>query len=445
LTLIESSFRDIRMVQSGHGMSAYTAKGIASMNGPANRLFRSKWIVLALSCVATGCQSVTQQKFAWSFPPIPDDAEARPLVASEDGSLPPLPTNFARSDPQATSPFGKYPEAAGAGEAVATYSGANAPKYDPSLVRTSAVIASNDGTSPAPVASLPTLAQTPDLPEQRTNQPGIEPAKPIFSLKEGVASKPLDQPASESVPPPPVEPVRNALVALDPRTTRQVVKNIVGATDDLIRTGTETSDDDPLEIPGANIRHIRDLRSGTVGSPIPVDEALSKRIGKSRSEPVRPPIEVLADELPRSTKASQVPQLVIPKAAICKSVDGRGRFSALPAQMRSPGSTVLIYWEMDGLTRDTTSRSAAFTAVVELMSPDGDEILASVRENVRDASPAPAEGDFAALRWQIPAEIDPGDYRIRINVTEESTKKTATNQIELSLDRGPVASRLILP
>lgn len=405
------------------------------MNGPANRLFRSKWIVLGLSCVATGCQSVTQQKLAWSFPPIPDEAEARPLVASEDGSLPPLPTNFDRSDPRATSPYGKYPETAGAGESVATYSGANAPKYDPSLVRTSAVIASGDGTSPAPVSSLPTLAKT----------PGIEPAKPIFSLKEGVASKPLDQPASEPVPPPPDEPVRNTLVALDPRTTRQVVKNIVGATDDLIRTGTETSDDDPLEIPGASTRRIRDLRSGSGGSPIPVDEALSKRIGISRSEPVRPPIEVLADELPRSTKASQVPQLVIPKAAICKSVDGRGRFSALPAQMRSPGSTVLIYWEMDGLTRDTTSRSAAFTAVVELMSPDGDEILASVRENVRDASPAPAEGDFAALRWQIPAEIDPGDYRIRINVTEESTKKTATNQIELSLDRGPVASRLILP
>jgi hypothetical protein len=106
---------------------------------------------------------------------------------------------------------------------------------------------------------------------------------------------------------------------------------------------------------------------------------------------------------------------------------------------------VIIYWELDGLARDTASRAAEFTAVIELLSSDREEILASVRETVRETGAAPLEGDYAALRWTIPAEIAAGEYRIRISVTEAASKRSATTEIDLALGRGPVASRFVLP
>jgi hypothetical protein len=170
----------------------------------------------------------------------------------------------------------------------------------------------------------------------------------------------------------------------------------------------------------------------------------------ARSNPVRPPLETIPAEAAeiatdRSKAAASKPPISIPRAAICKSVEGRGRFVALPEQARLPGAPMIIYWEMDKLTREMAGQSVAFTALVELVSTDRDEILASAREIVRDSGPEPAEGDFAALRWRLPVELAPGDYRIRISVTEESTGNTATTQLDFPVGRAPVASRFLLP
>jgi hypothetical protein len=100
---------------------------------------------------------------------------------------------------------------------------------------------------------------------------------------------------------------------------------------------------------------------------------------------------------------------------------------------------------MDGLTREPARKSASFAAVVELLATDRDAILASVRETGESIGEASAEGDFAALRWTIPADIPAGEYRIRVTATDNLTKAAATTTVNLPLSRGLAANGFVLP
>lgn len=434
------------------------------MYGPANRLLRSTVIVLVLTCAATGCQSVTQQKMAWSFPPLRDDAEVeeQPIVTVQNQSLPPLPTDYDRWMQAQARPAQPLTNQPVAGVTKPPGTEKSPAPLDNALVRTSAVAHPPGFSEPVkfppaqPIASATATAGIPLEPHRPVDLNSKTPeSMPLGGRSELFASKAsnsigsLPAPSSPPVPvsPPPV----TAAVALDPKTTQQIVKKIVGATDDILSTGLEEEliEEDSLPPAKPNSYGIRDLRPKAKARKDASVQLASQVSGGPKSATERPPLETLASESDDSPKplpiASLTPPLVIPKAAICRAVDGRGRFRALPAHLRAPGSPVIIYWELDGLARDTASRAAEFTAVIELLSSDREEILASVRETVRETGAAPVEGDYAALRWTIPAEIAAGEYRIRISVTEAASKRSATTEIDLALGRGPVASRFVLP
>lgn len=431
------------------------------MYGPANRFLRSTGIVLGLSCAAAGCQSVTQQKMAWSFPPLREEAEAedRPIITVQNQSLPPLPTDYERWLLAQTKPGKALANEISDGLETPSRAETSAAPLDTALVRTSAVTRSPVVPDAVKLsAGLPSSSfmQPPripfDPPKPASAQAKSAEALPVAGQTDLFASKAAVDMPTASVPPEGVKPPpAQALVALDPKTTQQIVKKIVGATDDILRTGLEEDliEEGSLAPARSNPYGIRDLRpKARSGKDTSVRPATHAPAG-SKSATERPTLETLAAEPVDTTKplpiASLKPPLLIPKAAICRAVEGRGRFLALPAHLRAPGSTVIIYWELDGLARDSSLLITEFTAIIELLALDRDEILASVRETVRETGAAPAEGDYAALRWTIPAEIDAGDYRIRISVTEAASKRKATTEIDLALGRGPVASRFVLP
>ncbi len=434
------------------------------MYGPANRLLRSTGIVLGLSCAAAGCQSVTQQKIAWSFPPLREDAEVedQPAVTVQNQSLPPLPTEYDRWLQAQNTRVGAQANENEPGPKYPVKSDASPAPLDTALVRTSAV-ANLTGAQELPkfpsTLPLPTAATTSSIAFDKQKSPASQPNLQETNLSGGsstgfasnVSRMAGAMPVVSNPPIPEKVPAATGVVALDPKATQQIVKKIVGATDDILRTGLQEDvvEEDSLPSATTNAFGIRQLGPKTKAGQSVASRASSKVPGGTKLPTERPPLETLSADPNESTgtfpAASLAPPLVIPKAAICKAVEGRGRFRALPAHLRAPGSPVIVYWELDGLSRDSTSRTAEFTAVVELLASDRDEILASVRETVRETSAAPAEGDFAALRWTIPSEIATGEYRIRISVTETASKRSATAQIDLPVGRGPVASRFVLP
>lgn len=423
------------------------------MFGPTSRLLRSTGAFLGFAFAVSGCQSVTQQKAAWSFPPFREEVDDRPIVTVEDRALPPLPTDYEKWVKFQAPSSGKEKAVPVDSKPNLASSRLNLPLQDASIVRTSTIPVTVDAKLLASVenrfaSGMPqTLSAV--APIDRSVD-GV--AKPVFPVSEpNVGTKARsDVPGPAGAVAAPIEPPPAQPVPLDPKSTHQIVKRIVGASDDLIRTSSEAEDDDPI-LPSLARPLLNQGQSEATETPIAAAvRPDSAGAIAARSRPVRPPLETIPAEAAeivseRSKAAPQKPALSIPRAAICKSVEGRGKFEALPEQARIPGSPMIVYWEMDKLAREKSGQRVAFTALVELVSTDRDEILASTRETVRETGPEPVEGDFAALRWRIPPDLASGDYRIRISVTEESTSQTATTQLEFPVGRPPVASRFLLP
>jgi hypothetical protein len=391
------------------------------MNGLTQRNLRLGWLVLGLWGGFAGCQSVTQQKAAWSFPPLWEKEDDRPIVTVEHQTLPPLPMDYERylkTQSNLESP---------ASETVPEPSTAKSP-VDQALARASFV--STAAEMPKPLA------------------------KPIFMpvptmAGNGADANPNFPEAPQLITSPPEPPVTNP-VAMNARQTQRIVKDIVGATDEVFRTGLSDaipSDEDPLPMPSETKRSLAppqpirpvpsSISSGSVALAFNETNQKTARQPLETHQPDRSDMSV--EKIPQSLKLS------IPKAAVCRSVHGRGHFEALPGYMWRPGSTVLVYWEMDGLTREPARKSASFAAVVELLATDRDAILASVRETGESIGEASAEGDFAALRWTIPADIPAGEYRIRVTATDNLTKAAATTTVNLPLSRGLAANGFVLP
>jgi|GEM_PF-6601496 len=428
------------------------------MFGPTSRLLRSTGAFLGFAFAVSGCQSVTQQKTAWSFPPFRESIEGRPVEAVENQALPPLPAQYERWANQQNSPGTQ--NFAGTGDMKSNPIGSRVglPLQDASIVRSSTFPATTATKASAGVDTgfmNPAAMSVPLSAEVPIDRSGLAAPKPIFTVAErnvGTTATSVihDTSGSGAVP---IEPPPSLPVPMDPKTTQQIVKRIVGASDELIRTSSvqHAVDDEPIlpsfARPMRNHGQQRESNEKPIAASAIPDAA---RGIAALTGPARPPLETIPAEaaeivMDRSKAASSQPSISIPRAAICKSVDGRGRFVALPEHARVPGAPMIIYWEMDKLARAKPGQSVAFTALVELVSTERDEILASARETVRDSGPEPAEGDFAALRWRIPSELAPGDYRIRISVTEESTRQTAKSQLEFPVGRPPVASRFLLP
>jgi len=228
---------------------------------------------------------------------------------------------------------------------------------------------------------------------------------------------------------------RQASTPIDPETTRQIVNGLVGASNTLSTIDIDSDDNNNDAPPTPAPMDAGVIATAAVKNPKAVEPAPAKP-SQPETIPSFPPIEVLPQQnLEGPEQRSSA--LQIPKAAICRSVEGRGNFRAMPPEKIVPGSAVLVYWELDGLTRRKSDQNAQLSATLELVRADRDQILASVRENLEKAGDLPPEGDFAAMRWQVPADLAPGDYRIRITTVDLNGKSTDQSDVDLTVMPAP--------
>lgn len=128
---------------------------------------------------------------------------------------------------------------------------------------------------------------------------------------------------------------------------------------------------------------------------------------------------------------------MIPRMAICSAVRGRGNFVAIPDVNITPGATILVYWELEGLARGKADKMVKMAATVELVRADRDQIVASARETLEKLADDEPDGDYVAVKWQIPHEVAPGEYRLRVSTTDQVQSAIAENQTELTIADAP--------
>jgi hypothetical protein len=146
---------------------------------------------------------------------------------------------------------------------------------------------------------------------------------------------------------------------------------------------------------------------------------------------------------PSAAEAPAVDPFALQSLAFATSIEGPGKFTPAPASAIAPGSLVLIYGEFRGYRSVVEeegpggpSYARAFAATLRLLSDDEREIdrldfLPEARGRQRAREAAEAVNFWA--RYRIPAQLEPGKYRIVIEARDVLGSASATGELELEI------------
>lgn len=140
----------------------------------------------------------------------------------------------------------------------------------------------------------------------------------------------------------------------------------------------------------------------------------------------RPDVEVL----PRP--------LTIETLVVCQKIDGLGRFEVDTSGKLQPGQKLLLYLEPKGfqVSRQMFEIAAPMAATITIFNAS-DEVVAQKEFApksvfVRD----PRERVYTELQLDIPGTLEPGEYRLRVDVTDsKSGDASRSAHAELMLER----------
>lgn len=224
-------------------------------------------------------------------------------------------------------------------------------------------------------------------------------------------------------------------IVVDSDLTRMIVSSLVNSSSSIASGDFQAELTPPMSPPP--LLTLDSMIQKTVASGPKIQPVLRnpnpEPVQKSVVNATIPVLESLPQLKPEQSLPKLEAGLLIPKAALCRSIQGRGNFVAMPASKLNPGSTILVYWELDGLSRKGPGQTASIAATVELVRNDRELIMASVRENLEKTGKPPAEGDFAAMQWSIPTDLLPGEYRLRITATDQNLKTTSQTDLDLTV------------
>lgn len=344
---------------------------------------------------------MTRQQQAWKFPPA-EMLELSDKSEVANSELPPLPATVATQQSVTPSPAPKI---------FSLDTSAKSPSG------TAIALKTDSAPKPLPVSAITSARPIPVKTESAVIRTSA--AIPQESA--------LPKPETRALPAP-----------LSREATRGIVNGLVNASSTLatIDVDADTQDEkpprlvDPLIKQASVEKPVEPAKTPAKPTEI-VPELKPPQIAHSQK---LPPIEALPPARPESSP------IQISKVAVCRSVTSRGNFLAMPAEKLVPGTPLLIYWEMDGLTRRKSDHGTQLSLTVELVKSDREQIVASVRESLDKTGPAPTDGDFAVLRWQLPSDVTAGDYRIRVTANDLNGKSRDEAEVALSLLAPPQAT-----
>lgn len=142
---------------------------------------------------------------------------------------------------------------------------------------------------------------------------------------------------------------------------------------------------------------------------------------------------------PADAKAASGPDpLEVRNIAFCWKVDGFGTYDPLPEAKFRPGQELLAYIEIDRFASEWTQQG--YRTITEtscrIIDAQGETVASRRFPTAVDLCRSRRRDFFQTLRFRMPNDLMPGDYRIELFVTDRIRRETA---------RGVVPFRLLPP
>jgi hypothetical protein len=123
---------------------------------------------------------------------------------------------------------------------------------------------------------------------------------------------------------------------------------------------------------------------------------------------------------------------------LCRKVLGFGAFEPLEEPALRPGQNVLVYCEPSGLR--SQSKGNAFviklTSRFELVSAkEGTKVWEQELGNAEDEFRGRRRDCFVNYRISLPATVAPGDYRLRLILTDLVSNRSSTAELPVTITR----------
>lgn len=138
--------------------------------------------------------------------------------------------------------------------------------------------------------------------------------------------------------------------------------------------------------------------------------------------------------------APPAPSLAIAELQLCRRIEGFGVYEPFPAGELRPGRAVGLYWEVEGLRAEESEGGfrTRLESTVELIPASG-----AGRAWTRPLGPAedvcrrPRRDFFVNARIDLPADLEPGDYVLRLTVNDALAGTQARRERPVTLAAPP--------
>lgn len=122
-------------------------------------------------------------------------------------------------------------------------------------------------------------------------------------------------------------------------------------------------------------------------------------------------------------------ELLVPVVALCSRVTTFGVYDPLPEGSLKPyqANRAIVYCEVDNFTTEEAGNEgyrSLLATRIELFTDDGKSVWSHEEERIEDTSQQRREDFFLAQLVTLPADLGPGDYVLKVAVTDVLSSKT---------------------
>ena len=166
------------------------------------------------------------------------------------------------------------------------------------------------------------------------------------------------------------------------------------------------------------------------------------------SEPLAGADEALAAVEELRTLLRAEAELLIPVVALCVKVTTFGVYDELPAEALQPyqANRVIVYCEIKNFTaqeQDPGRFHSSLSARLELFTSEGRSLWVREEHEIEDLSRQRREDFFLAQLVTLPADLAPGDYVLKVTVTDLLAEKTNEAAHRFSIPGVPAISSAV--
>lgn len=171
--------------------------------------------------------------------------------------------------------------------------------------------------------------------------------------------------------------------------------------------------------------------------------AATSATGQALTDPVATYDDALAavEALRRELRADA--ELSVPVVALCSRVEAFGIYQELPEQALTPyqPNRAIVYCEVKNFEsqRDSADRyQTLLSSRIELFSGDGKSLWSHGQDRIEDICRRQREDFFVAQLVTLPAGLAPGEYVLKVTITDLVASKTNQGVHQFNLGDGSV-------